>query len=588
MDKAKTDYDWTWDALFFGRGFLETSRFDMKKKILQPQVINPLVMFYDPYMENVQEWRYYCKWITKSKSDLILLQKAGAIKASVSLDHLASGIDPYLWQYKVVRDQARDGVAPPLNPVDNDVFQILEFYGTNDDGNKCVYWVDKLFSEILYERELDFDDGDEILTPDGQGVSKGSNWPIVVKESFRVPHSSLPISVADLLEDKHRAKAVLLNLAYIAAKDQANPIYVYNPDKLQDVSQFMARSVNQHIPADDVDKAVAPLRKADSMSPELINFIRTLDNEAEQPVGAGRPLQSANSGGKQTATMAAIEQQLNDVTLSLQGKVMQFGEKEFWRQWFHRYAKHGPELKEKMANIVGVKGVDTQIIDFKDFSTDFPPGVLVYSSKEAENKELTKRRDFMQLYPDLLQSLDPDGLRNFNKHVFFPLFLEDPSLVDVMFPKTLDEMNAEAENDQLKENLMPDVKETDNHTTHIYTHMMVQPKTWAMWTHLHWHQELLAQQTAQKQMQGGTQDGQNKVSESISYKDLPPDGQQQMAAQAGIHISTPPALDNQSQGAQTNSKVKPKSINVGAEKRNPLSNATPLKTETVANNQSSL
>ena len=41
-------------------------------------------------------------------------------------------------------------------------------------------------------------------------------------------------------------------------------------------------------------------------------------------------------------------------------------------------------------------------------------------------------------------------MRNFNKHVFFPLVLEDPSLIDIMFPKTLDEIKAESENEQLK------------------------------------------------------------------------------------------------------------------------------------------
>ena len=63
--------------------------------------------------------------------------------------------------------------------------------------------------------------------------------------------------------------------------------------------------------------------------------------------------------------------------------------------------------------------------------------------------------------------------------------------------------------------------------------MMVMPKTWETWTHLAWHEELLAKQKASQQMQGGgNQQGGNKVSESISFKDLPPDGQKQMAAQA--------------------------------------------------------
>ena len=549
MGKAKLDYDWTWDTLFFGRGYMETVRFDMKRKIMQPHVINPLNFGYDPYIENVQDWRYYWKWITKSKNDLKLLKKAGIIK-DVNLDTLPSGIEPYLWQYKITRDQARDAVAPPIDTTDADVFQILEFYAHNDNGDKCVYWTDKNFSTILYERELDFDDGDEIIAPDGTGVKKDNNWPIVVKESFRVPHSSVPVSVADLLEDKHRAKAVLLNLAFIAAKDTANPLYWYDPNKVQDVSQFLSRQVNQHIPVEgDGALAVGPINKASTMSADLQAFIQYLDSEAEAPIGAGKPMSSPGGSTKQTATQAALDQQLNDMAQSLQSKVMQFGESEFWSMWFHRYAKHGEELKSKMANIVGIKGVDTKIIDLSVFNTDFPPGVLVYSAKEAEYKNLVKRRDWMQLYPELAQSMDPEGFRNWNKHIFMPLMVEDPATIDVMFPKTLDEIKAEGENEQLAKDSMPDVLDTDEHTTHIYTHMMVQPKTNATWFHIAWHQELLAEQKKQEmQMQ------QNAINDSMN------------SIQSGS----------------------PKVSSQGPEKKSPIAAASPLKTETIANNQSNL
>lgn len=544
MGKAKLDYDLTWDTLFFGRGYIETTRFDMKRKIMQPHVINPLVFYYDPYLDNPQDWRYYGKWITKSKQELMKLQQAGVLKQGIKLNNLSAGIDPYLWQYKVTRDQARDGVAPPIDPVDGDVYQILEHYDYDEEGNKCVYWVDKMFSEILYEKKLDYDDGDEIIAPDGQSVATGSKWPIVVKESFRVPHSSLPISVADLLEDKHRAKAVLLNLAYIAAKDQANPLYWYDPDKVHDVSQFLSRQVNQHIPVEgDGTLAVGPINKASALSADLQAFIQYLDSEAESPIGAGKPMSTPGGSTKQTATQAALDQQLNDMAQSLQSKVMQFGEAEFWSAWFHRYAKHGPALKEKMANIVGVKGVDTKVINLTLFNTDYPPGVMVYSAKEAEYKNTVKRRDMMELFPTLAQTLDPEGMRNFQKHVFWPIMLEDPSLIDVMFPKTLDEMKAEGENEQLKEDMMPDVAETDDHTTHIYTHMLVQPKTFATWFHIDWHQKLLAEQ---------------KKKELLA--------QQQMA--------------NDNMSATESGKPK-----VGAEKKSTLAQASPLKTETVSDNQ---
>jgi hypothetical protein len=514
MNKAKLDYDWCWDTLFFGRGYVETLRFDKKRKIMQPHVINPLAFGYDPYFDNPQDWRYYWKWVTKSKYEIDALIKAGVLKNIKKAEDLPSGIDPYLWQYKIRVDQARDGIAPPIAPADNSVFQILEYFGYNEKGKKSVYWTDKHASKIIFEQELDLEDGEEIIGPDGTVVEVNSKWPIVVKEAFREPHSSIPFSVADLLEDKHRAKSVLLNLTYIAAKDQANPIYGYNPDKIRDVTQFFSRQINQHIPMDD-EAAAWPLNKAGAMPPELINFMTILQQEANDPIGTGVKLEPS-AGGQETATEVAIDQQMNDLAQSLQSKVLQFGEAEFWSHWFHRYSKHADDLGEKMANIVGVKGVDTKIIDLKHFKTDYAPGIHICSAKEAEYKNLVKRRDFMTLYPNLAQTLDPDGFRNFNKHVFFPLMIEDPSLIDVMFPKDMDEIKAEEENIMLRQNQMPDVSPTDNHTTHIYSHRMLNDKTWAAWMHTQWHEEMLAEQKKQEMLEQSMQQmemGQPQISD---------------------------------------------------------------------------
>lgn len=506
MEKAKLDYDWCWDTLFFGRGFMETLRFDKKRKIMQPHVINPLMFGYDPYFENPQDWRYYWKWVTKSKWELQKLIEQGVIDGVKSVQEIPSGIDSYLWDYKVRRDRAKLAVEQAADTMTGDVFQILEFFGYDEKGNKCVYWCDRDVSKILMKQELDLRDGDDIVTPDGKTISTNSKWPIVVKEAFREPHSSVVFSVADLLEDKHRAKSVLLNLAYMAAKDKANPIYTYDPDKVKDVAQFFSRQINQHIPVEgDAASAIAPLNTQDPMSAGLIQFISMLTTEANEPVGTGMVMQP-EVGGQETATEVAITQQLNDMAQSLQSKVMQFGEAEFWSHWYQRYKRYSKDGDTKMAAIVGVKGTTFEKIDLGGFNTSYPPGVMVYSAKEAEYKELILRRDLMQLYPNLTQTLDQDGLRNFNKYVFFPKFLHDPTLVDIMLPKTLDEIKAEDENEQLKDGKMPDVAETDDHTTHIYIHYQVIPKTWETWAHIAWHQELLAEQKAQQaQMQQAQQ-----------------------------------------------------------------------------------
>jgi len=537
MNKAKLDYDWAWDTLFFGRGYMETIRFNKKRKILEPHVINPLMFGYDPYFDEPQNWRYYWKWVTKTRYELEKLIKAGVITGVKKVDEIPTGVDTYLWDYKIKRDAAKKAVAPASDTQIGDVFQIFEFFGYDENGDKCVFWTDRDISIILFKEKLDLKDGEEIVAPDGTTIEGGSRWPIVVKEAYREPHSSVVFSIADLLEDKHRAKSVLLNLAFIAAKDRANPIYGYNPEKVLDVTQFFSRQINQHIPMVD-DTAAWPLNTQEPMSQGLLDFISLLTTEANEPVGAGNVM-NPEVGGQETATEVAIAQQMNDMAQSLQSKVMQFGEQEFWSHWWHRYALYADELGSKMANIVGVKGIDSTEVDLKNFNTDFPPGVMVYSAKEAEYKNLVKRRDMMEMYPNLMQSMDPDGFRNFNKHVFFPLVLEDPSLIDIMFPKTIDEIKAESENEQLAKEILPQVANTDNHSTHIYTHMMVQPKTWAVWFHLAEHEEMLNKQKEQSMM-----------------------------------------MEQQAQSPQqTQQTGQPQQTQVGAEKKSPMAQTSPLKTE---------
>lgn len=499
MDMKQKDYDWTWDSLFFGRGYMETLRYDKVRKIMQPHVINPLVFGYDPYFENPQEWRYYWKWITKSSQEINQLIKAGIIKGVTNASEIPSGIDAYLWNYKIVRDKAK-GVTPTADDSDQgDIHQILEFFGYDKDGDKCVYWVDKNFSKLLYRAKLDLKDGDDIVGPNNEIIKTNSKWPIVIKEAFREPHSSVTFSVADLLEDKHRARSVLLNLAFLAAKDKANPIYQYNPEKVRDVTQLFSRQVYQHIPVEDVDKAIAPLNKDSALDPSLANFMQLLQREASDPVGTALAVEPAKKG-KQTATEAAIQQQMNDLAQSLQSKIMQFGVEEFWSHWYQRYVKFAEDGDEKIATIVGVKGVTFEKIKLKDIQTKYPPRVLVYSAKEAEYKDLVKRRDYMQMYPALQGTLTPDGMHNFNKHVFFPLFVDDPAVIDVLLPDSLDEIKAKEENDSLDKNELPQVSVTDNHEQHLAIHRMAQ-NSWGKWIHIQWHEELLSMQKKQAMVQ---------------------------------------------------------------------------------------
>lgn len=553
MDKARLDYDWCWDTLFFGRGYMETLRFDPVRKIMQPHVINPLVFGYDPYFDDVQQWRYYWKWITKSKWEIQKLIDAGKITGIKTPSEIGSGIDPYLWEYKIKRDEAKLATALTPDSFQGDVYQILEYFGYDSEGDKSVFWLDRDFSKVLYKEKLDLRDAED---------GKDSNWPIVIKEAFREPHASVVFSVADLLEDKHRARSVLLNLAFISAKDKANPLYQYNPDKVVDVTQLFSRQINQHIPVNSITEAIAPLNTQEPLSPGLSAFMQMLSQEANDPVGTGMAL-SPHSTGKQTATADAIQQQLNDLAQSLQSKVMQFGEKEFWSHWYKRYRRYTKAGDEKIATIVGVKGMTFEKIDLGDIHTKYPPGVLIFSAKEAEYKELVTRRDLMQMYPDFQQSFGYEGMKLFNKYVFMPKFLNDPSLIDVLLPDTIDEIKAQEENDAITTNSMPNVADTDDHRQHLLIHTMA-PNTWAKWTHMAWHEELLAQQIKAGQVIIGMPPMNPHIKEIMNYQDLAPEQQSAMAQQAGLPAAQSPAQP-------------------GATKQNPLQAAASLRGATATN-----
>jgi hypothetical protein len=547
MNMKALDYDWTWDTLFFGRGYMETLRFDHKRKIMQPHVINPLVFGYDPFFANPQEWRYYWKWVTKSRHEINALIKAGVIKGISKAEDLPSGVDAYLWNYKIIRDRAKYVTPNADDSYLGDVYQILEMFAYDDDGDKAVFWFDRDFAHLLYQEKLDLQDGEDIVTPDGKSIATGSKWPICVKEAFREPHSAVNFSVADLLEDKHRARSVLLNLAFIAAKDKANPLYVYDPDKVRDVTQLFSRQVSQHIPVTDVTTAIAPLNTDPAMDPTLQVFMQVLNVEASDPVGTN--IQAApQKKGKETATEAAIQQQLSDLAQSLQSKVLQLGVEEFWSHWYCRYRRYTKAGDEKLATIVGVKGMTFEKIDLGDIRTNFPPGVLVYSAKEAEYKELVERRDLMELLPVFQTSLTPDGMRNLLKYVFFPKFQSlDPQTIEVLLPDSLDEMKAEDENEILDKDQFVEVLPTDNHEQHLAVHAQSK-NTWAKFIHMDWHEKMLSEQKMQMMQQ------------------------QQMQMQAGQEMQP---------GVGTNVPEEPPEPQVGVAGQSPLGAAASLREKTL-------
>ena len=563
MEMWIINYDWTWDACFFGMGYVETLRFDRVKKVMMPESINPLVMSYDPFFSNPRDWRYYSKWKTFSKAQLRRMQDKKVI-ADFDIQRISPGLEAELWDYKNRRDAARLGVNVANDSIaPNNIYQILEHFtyaeaGDRDsdgnpipEGKRIIVWTDKNFSQEIRVERLD------------RHIAESDPWPIVRKQIFREPHSSLAISVPDMIQDKHRARSVLLNLAFLAAKDDANPIYLYDADKVDDPTQFYSRQILQHISVSDINAAVKPMEMKPAMSSSLVAFMNLISSESSDVIGTAI-VQPTVQKGKKSATEAAMMQQVADLTSSLQAKVIAMAEKEFVSHWYLRLTdpRNMKAADEKVITLSSVNGITFENIKLDNIKTKYPPKAEIISKKEAEYKELVVRRDLMQNYPIIVKSMDGRSLANFNKYVYFPKFGMQAQTIDLIVPSSIDEIKARTENELLDQNKFTPVSPSDDDEAHMYEHRMAK-NTPAKWAHYFIHERHRAIKLQKKQQQ----------EEQEAHDEGGGDGQGDAGGAPG------------GSAMQGNNAPKKNKIPIQQDKQNPEKTAVPLAKEMQNNTQ---
>lgn len=511
MNMPMIEYDWLWDACFFGRGYVETIKFNKKRKIMEPVVINPLMFIYDPLFSNPYEWRYYAKWKSVSGARLRYLIKAKVVTGITKPEDIVAGMDEEVWNYKVQREnalntnpQGPDSASPGFK-TGNNIYQILE-HATIFDGKKVMVWMDKTMTKILREDELDLNDDIDSPIP-GTEDKYESKWPIVVREIFREPHSSVPLSVPDLIQDKHRAKNVLLNLAYIAAKDEVTPLYVYKEEDVTQPSQLLQRQIMQHISVEkdaDVGNTIVPLKKNAALSNSVLSLLNILGNESAEAIGTAQ-VSPTVSKGKKSATGDALAQMVSDLTGSLQTKIIGSSTKEFYTHWYQRYVNNAKDGDFKMISVTNSQFTTFETIELKKLRTELPPKALIFSARDAEFKESVERREMAQQMGVLQGILSPEEFKNFLKFVWFPKFQTfDRESIDLVIPKTQDEIKADLENEMIANGELPPISEGDNHAVHLAVHGRVKNNS-QKWAHYFAHQTLLAEQM--KAAQAGAQAG---------------------------------------------------------------------------------
>lgn len=497
------DYFVQWDRLFYGVGLRDLSCYDTNTNTPIARSMSPLSWLPDPRGTveangGTGGFRFYGFEVDRSLSDM-----EGS--NFFNLKNVVPAEDPEKRMTTSATDEAY-GLDSQLRDERNyrsgDYSQI-DWYTTltNEKGGSSKYLLtcDPEFKELYRLEKIvavtDEEKRDESLVP----------WPLVA--NYYSPQRDNPFgtSVADLVEDKQRAKSILANLRIAKEKSAVYPMYLYNTQKIRnrrdlDFGFNKAIPVNAD-PNEPLSNAMMPVQHDNNTSGTFAQE-QSLDAEAQIATGADQMQSGVMSS--QNRTLGEVQQvTANAQTRYMLGsRVNAWGEKKFWTLWYRLYRQYFTEGQKKVIRLQGGQGTRFATIVRKDFITKSDPDVRVGSAFEMRGAKEKKRLAFSQIAPLLLSDpTRPKASRNWIEREMLRLNDVDPDLLSVISPDTPDEYKARSENELISRDKLPKIAIGEDHLSHLVIHGFAEDGP-AKFAHMQAHRQayVLSGQQATNQM----------------------------------------------------------------------------------------
>lgn len=457
MNKPLLDYYQIWDALFFGYGVIDLSNFNRKKMLPVPRVVDPMAWFYDPKGSNINPdednlggMRFLGEEILYTKNEMKesgLYFNLEDVKCSETMDSATA----YARQQREDALGVNSSLTGGEDLGDNEYLALLQW--------KTTFKGKKVLVTLANEREL-------IVR---FKYLKADNWEYIAKRAWITPHQFPGVSIPDMVEDKQRMRAVLINLMVLALKSDIKPMYIYNSQAIKNVADLKF-GIDRWIAAKgNPETAAIPLQKASPNMGMFSYIYDTLDIGVQKAIASPEIQQGIVS--KESRTLGELNLVADKVSTrySLMVKNMNMGETEFWKLWYQAYKNNmEKDLGEKIVRITG-QGEDK----FRPFTKEnliakTDPDVEVVSKVLLDAKKqrlLTKYVNAMQVAMS-----DPEANKRYILRKFLELSELEEQEINAMLPLTPEEMIAKDQNESLNRNEIVDVLPSDDHRTHIFIH----------------------------------------------------------------------------------------------------------------------
>ena len=457
MRKNIIDFEWDWDTGFFGNGLLLMQEFDREKMILKPQVIDPCTLLRDPRAVGFNgdangnnACRFWGREISATKYEL----EQGPY---FNLDELKTGreLKSLLQKAKDKRRKAQ-GLSE-INDKESELkenaeYDLVEWY-THLKGKKYLVTVGNSKTKLIRLTEM-----------------KEDRWPAINRRLFPNSHDWDGVSIPDLIEDKQRARAILMNLGLKSAKADVEPMYLFNEDRIKNRADLnfgfnkFVRVTGQGA----VNDAVQPMNKP--AVHQQVSWIMDLMDQSSQRALATPEIQQGIVS-KQARTLGELElvSAKVDTRYSLASKIFGWSEAEFWKGWYFGYKKYFKDkIDKKMIRIAGVFGPEVRKLTRENLIGQADPDVKIESKVIAEAKRIKDRNAWTGYYQIIVNN--PDANRRFADKELARLNGLKVQQIKMLFPATLDELEAEMENELLEDNKQARVELEQDHQTHMIVH----------------------------------------------------------------------------------------------------------------------
>lgn len=503
MSKAKLDYDWIWDTVFFGRGLVALEEFERDPKnnvfVPMPQVIDPILFLHDPLAVSVNGdrsgkggMRFGGYEIKMTKQDM--LDHPYFFKESLVFEKISfgGGMESILKDAIEARDYAQ-GRQPSLKHEgelvlrDNAQYSVTAWYthaqleGDSRPEKYKVFLVNER-EVIIGLQKIERKRGNRII------------FPIVDKVLYPTSHDWDGTSIPDLVEDKQRARAIAQNLGLKAMKADLYPMYVYDSNRIRNRNDLNF-DFNKFVPADipeggTVTGAIQPISKA-NFNLNLLDFIyNSLDASAQKATATPEIQQGAISSEQRTLGELNLIASKVDTRYSLSAKIFEWSEQDFWYHWYALYDENfDADIDEKVLRIVGAFGAKWRPVKRGDIITSILPDIQITSTALSRAKQLEERTLLTQFLS--LAFSDPTTNRRYGLKHLAQLNGMTKDQIDRLFPQTIDERVAEEQNVLLSKNQIVPVLPEDDHNVHLEIHSKAKD-TDATFAHIETHKKALS------------------------------------------------------------------------------------------------